>query len=287
MCLFSLAAGFRATWVQRNVRTGISMIAAPFWKILASGERAAGYVSGFFISYHTTCRQLRQCREQLVATMPDAVAFREIQAENRRLRKLIHFQSENPALVLRPVKVEVIYEYEGILTIDQGSLQGIHEGMCAITPQGIVGVVAHVGTLESRIYTLYSPYCRIGALLQRNRAFGIVRGTGSDNRNHICRMEYIDQKDSVLVGDIVISSGGRIFPRGFPIGRITEIPEKSGVYQVAYVEPFANPRHLDEVFLVERRQVSWKERAADNPIGKSSVGVPLPDDTTLQERYAP
>jgi rod shape-determining protein MreC len=161
--------------------------------------------------------------------------------------------------------------------------------MCALTPDGVVGIVTKVDPFQSLVYTLHHTQCRIGAMVQRNRALGVVHGSGSD-LSHVCRMEYIDMKDEVFEGDIVVTSGSAVFPRGLPLGRVTRVRDEGALLKTAYIEPFAQPYQIDEVFLVRRVQPSQEELAAftpPDPRADDSGGHAMPDTRPLQERWAP
>lgn len=188
------------------------------------------------------------------------------------------------------MKVHVIGRFEGTLSIDQGWAQGVHEAMCAISPDGsIVGVVAKVERSQSFIYTLHHTDCRIGAIIKRNRAHGIVRGSGNDF-SHICRMEYIDSGDEVLEGDQVVTSGGAVYPSGYPIGTVIGPPQGEGsLLMTALIKPAADPYRLDEVFLVERVQATEEELSGEYAApdhGEPPEGF-LPETESIQERLAP
>jgi rod shape-determining protein MreC len=218
------------------------------------------------------------------------VALRETEAENARLRAMLNFQRSEERLTLKPVKVRetgVFGAFDGTLIIDQGWVHGVRKSMCAMTPEGIVGVVAKVEPFMSFVYTLHHPKCRIGAIIQRNRAFGIVHGSGSDF-SHICRMEYIEGEEDVRVGDLVVTSGNSVFPKGYVIGSVIAPPQGTGsLLQSVQVQPAANPYRLDEVFLLERSQPEAEELAGPQEATTPAGGHPMPDRRTPQERYAP
>ncbi len=291
LSLISLASGTQANWVSRYVRTGVSVAATPFWRAMGLTSSTADYVSGLFISYNATRQELQDLRLQLAQTVPDQAALDELRAQNQRLREKLSFANQHSDMSLRLSRVKVIGTFDGTLIIDRGSVHGITEAMSVITPDGIVGVVKNAEPFQSLVYTLHHPDCRVGAMIQRNRSHGIVHGSGSDY-SHICRMEYIDMKDEVRPGDIVVTSGGAVFPAGLPIGRIIAPPQGEGLLlKAAYVEPFANPYRLDEVFVVMQAQMDADDLAgweAPEPRQEApGIAATMPDGRPLQERLAP
>lgn len=267
------------------MRTAVSVAAYPFLKILRISTDAAAYMKGLVVSYNEAHREAEALRARLSETVLDTAVTRELWAENRRLREMLRFQRDETRFVLMPAKV--IGRFEGTLIIDRGESHGVRPLMCAMTAEGVVGVVAKVLPFQSYVYTLHNADCRIGAMIVRNRAVGMVHGSGSDF-SHICRMEYIDMKDEVQTGDLVVTSGGPVFPPGLPIGKVTARFGERALLQRAYVEPAADIYRVEELFLVDRYQRSADERAG-RPIdpGSRAGGAPMPEWRTLQEQFAP
>jgi rod shape-determining protein MreC len=159
--------------------------------------------------------------------------------------------------------------------------------MCAVTPDGVVGVVARVEPFQSYVYTLHHADCKVGATVRRNRVRGIVHGSGSEF-SRICTMRYLDLKDDVRPGDEVVTGGGGVFPTGYPIGKITAVHGTGSLLKTAYVEPDADPYRLDEVFIVKTAVASIEELAETAPPeAPPRSAYAMPDERPLQERFAP
>jgi len=290
LSLVSLASGTQAGWISQGVRAGVSIAATPFWKGLSLSRDTAGYVFEFVTSYGAAREEADGLRRELARTLPEVAELRESRAEIRRLSRMLAYQRGEPRLTFAPAKVSG--RFEGTLIVDRGRAQGVRESMCAITPDGVVGVVAKVGPFQSLVYTLHHADCRISAIIQRNRAFGLVKGSGSEF-SHICRMEYIEGKDEVLEGDMVVTSGvmsgGPVFPSGLPIGNVIAVYGEGSLLKTAYIEPAADPYHLDEVMLVEKVQLTQEELTGQEAAHRPLVagGAPMPDHRSLQERFAP
>lgn len=288
LCLSSLGVGFRGAKIFEALRSGVSVVVYPFQKGFRMVEDALSYTSGLVFSYHEARKEVQDLKARLAETTLDEATLRELWAENRRLRTMLDFQRAESRFVLLPAKV--IGRFEGTLVIDVGELQGIVPMMCAITPDGVVGVVAKVEPFQSYVYTLHNAECRVGAMIARNRVMGMVHGSGSDF-THICRMQYIDMKDDVQIGDLVVTSGGPVFPPNIPIGKVTARFGGGALLQGAYVEPSANIYAVEELFLLKRFQRNPSELTGQEEsvtVDESRIGGDsLPDLRTLQEQLAP
>lgn len=297
----SLAAGKEAGVLTNGLRTAVSVAATPF--LLAMDAAADAGTAGieFFTAYGKAREEADMLRGQLARAMPKMVALREVSAENERLRAMLGFREQQSGLDLVPVEVDVIGWFEGTLIIDQGSAHGLRESMCVLSPEGIIGVVTKAEPYQSLVYTLHHADCRIGAMIERTRAHGVVRGSGSDF-SQICQMEYIDSDADVRVNDRVVTSGSSVFPAGYLIGYVSAQPEGEGsLLKTALVQPSARVYQLDEVFVLREAEPAPEELAGARTMPEDAVAAPAAEDErggedeeataftrqSLQERYAP
>jgi rod shape-determining protein MreC len=300
LSLISLASGHRGNVVSDAMRAVVSVVAYPFYQAFAAVENAVGYAAGFVMDYDALRDESYNLRSQLDLLLPEVGKVNELDAENERLRALIDFERRHPEMTFMPAHVvwapmsaQVISANKGVLVLDRGSMHRVEEGACAITADGIVGVITEVEPTLSYLATLHSRDCRIGAMVSDNdRIRGVLHGSGSDFSN-LCRMEYVDNKESVRVGDRVLTTGGGIYPPGCLIGTVREVRRGEGLYQLATVEPAVDPFRLDEVLIVKRAQPSSETLAGplaklDEPVAESQeTPDALPDLRSDAERLAP
>jgi rod shape-determining protein MreC len=86
---------------------------------------------------------------------------------------------------------------------------------------------------------------------ERTHARGFVRGTG-DPARYACKVEEVDARDEVEVGDLFITSGkGKWFPRGLPVARVTKVLKRElGRAQDVEAVPTVNFSRLDDVLVM-------------------------------------
>lgn len=291
LSLASLITGAEATFIHVAIKRAVSLTVYPFLKVKHSVEKAADYTFNLVFNYDAVHRENAALRQN-VATLKAAVSRRaELHDENRRLRQMMDFMRSQPRLTLEPAAV--IESYKGMLRIDRGSLHGIRESMAVVTEDGVVGVVIEVDAVSAVVATLHHPECKIGAMVMRNRlrAYdGVIHASGSD-LSRICTMDYIDMKNDVRVGDMVVASPESLFPSGYPIGVVSAPPHESGsLWKTAEIAPAVDPYRLDAVFVVRQAMPEPEELAAPpGPVvARSPSKAPeLPDNRPIQERYAP
>src|SRR5262249_46704992 len=88
-------------------------------------------------------------------------------------------------------------------------------------------------------------------VVQRTGARGFVRGTG-DETKYALNVEYVQRTDEVEVGDLLVTSGvGRRFPKGIPVGTVTQVIKRDfGIYQQVIATPAVDFSRLEEVLIV-------------------------------------
>jgi rod shape-determining protein MreC len=286
LCLASLAFGPDGSDVSAALRNGVSVVSHPFWLGLDFVEESYSYAAGFVMDYHRSYREANRLRNEYAELTQHVAEFDELKAEQRRLRRMLDFERNEELATLLPA--EIISRSLGAFTIDRGGSHGVEPAMCVIAPDGaVVGLVAEVSPFNATVFTLHNPDCKIGALVERNRVRGIVRGTGQFGEA-VCEMEYIDMKDMIGAGDRVVTMGTGIYPAGRPIGTVDSVEAGKTLQKKARVVPDANLQSLDEVFVITQALIPADEvRGRPRPQGAVSRAYPMPDERSVQERYAP
>lgn len=176
--------------------------------------------------------------------------FQEVKGENERLAQLLDFKKSSPhQLVAARVIGHDLLGQHSSLYIDKGSDDGITPGQAVITPLGVVGSVLTVDKKFAQILTLTDRYSDIDSVVERSRARGVIEGASP-----LCRLKYLQRTDDVQVGDNIVTTGlDRIFPKGFPIGKVIRVEKKDyGITQDVQVEPLVSSFDVEFVFVVAK-----------------------------------
>jgi rod shape-determining protein MreC len=298
LCVISLLTGTRAGFIGDGLRQAVAVTTYPFVKAMDYTERGTNYVFDFVLAHERMRIDNDSMRKDIAIYKTGLARVRELREENARLRGLLTFERDEPRLSLKPAKV--LESYKGILKIDRGYSHGIEKSMGVITNHGVVGIVIEAGIFTSTVATLHHVDCRIGAMVQRNRlrAYDGIIHAGGSNLSLYCTMEYIDLKDDVRTGDLVVTSPESLFPSGYPIGVVTAIHGSGTLWKSAELRPAVDPYRLDEVFVITGSSPSSSELAGYPGDGPPSEPARLPENTlekeiavmkveSLQERYAP
>jgi rod shape-determining protein MreC len=130
--------------------------------------------------------------------------------------------------------------------------------VAVIAPSGVVGrIVGDPAGRAARVQLLIDRNAGAGALVERSRAGGVVTGDGSG-----LRTEYVSTLADVVSGDLVVTSGlDGIYPKGYVIGQVTTVEQRSGVYKSIGVRPTVDFSALEEVLVVLDRPALPKDGA--------------------------
>jgi rod shape-determining protein MreC len=200
----------------------------------------------------TEVEKLRRENEQLRI---EAQQAREWARENAALREAVAWQKKLPwkTRVAQVVTRDAANWWRSI-QINLGSKDGIVKDLPVITPYGLVGRVHEVGGSYSRVVLLGDPLCPVAAVVDNaSRDTGMISpGDATVLDESIVEMTYITRHSQAIPGQKVFTSGlGGIFPKGIPIGHITDTNSVGyGLYLEARVKLSANLQELEEVFVL-------------------------------------
>jgi rod shape-determining protein MreC len=135
--------------------------------------------------------------------------------------------------------------------IDRGRSHDVRSGMPVVTDRGLVGLVTATSPHASRVMLLLDRQSAVDGMIQRSRARGIVRGTGTGS----LELTFMVRGDDVQPGDDVITSGvGGAHPKGIRIGKVIEVhADESRLLHTATLQPAVDFGRLEQVFVVLHR----------------------------------
>jgi len=177
------------------------------------------------------------------------VQYQENYLEAVRLQRMLDLKEQ---LDVTAVAAEVIDRDQAsvikTLLIKKGTSQGLRVGLPVLADRGIAGRITECSWHVSRVMLITDENSNVDALIQGNRAHGILQGAGSEG----CHLKYITKTEEVKVGDTIISSGiGGIFPKGIVLGIVRSVDKMDGgLFQKIGVSPSVNFDKLEEVLVL-------------------------------------
>lgn len=228
-------------------RMAISAV-APFQSMLAHATLLARDTWVHYFALVNVAQENGRLNEALQGALADRHRCDETQLANTRLRELLGLKErlEKPLISAQVIGKDPSPWFQSML-VDKGSQEGVKKGSPVITAQGVVGLVIEVTSRYAKVMLITDPNSAVDAVVQRSRARGIIKGGTSG----YCILNYVLRKHEVAAGDTVIASGmDGVFPKGLPIGQITEISQdESEIFQNVTVTPFVDFEQLEEVLI--------------------------------------
>ncbi|MEB3750320.1 rod shape-determining protein MreC [Geobacillus sp. FSL W8-0032] len=250
---FSLRSREQLTWPEQFVKDAVGFVQLLFGK---PAQLVAGFLENVNDLRHTyEENELLKARLEEYAALETEVE--ELRQENGRLRALLDKKESLRDFV--PIQATVIGRnpdrWRETIIVNKGAQHGVKKDMAVITPAGLVGKVQHASQFTSTVQLLSAldQNNRISAYVQgKENVFGLIEGYDEKRRELLLGEIPIDAK--VEKKQKVLTSGlGGVFPKGLPIGEVTEIkPGQYGLTKIVYVKPFANLYDIDDVIIVKR-----------------------------------
>ena len=229
-------------------RVAISLI-APFQEVVVHSIRFTKGIWRHYFHLVSVAKENDRLIKELKAATEKKNQWEEYRLSNIRLRKLLNFQKAmNEKLLPAEVTGRDTSSLFKAIIIDKGRLDGIKKGLPVVVPEGIAGQIIEVSHHYSKVMLIIDRYSAVDALIQRNRARGIIRGESADR----CLLKYVLRKNEIKIGDDVISSGlDGVFPKGQRLGRVSEVVRTSSeIFQEIYVTPYVDFQKLEEVLVI-------------------------------------
>ena len=136
------------------------------------------------------------------------------------------------------------------ILIDKGTADGVTVGASVVDSQGLFGQVIEVSRASSVVLLITDSTHATPVEVSRNNLRSIATGLG---RYDWMELEAVPFSADIRRGDLVVSSGlGGRFPRGYPVGEVTEVEKHATArFATVRVRPSAalnRSRHVLVVF---------------------------------------
>ena len=196
--------------------------------------------------------------------------------ENARLRRLLGASERVPEEVLVAELVAVdVDPYRHQVVVNKGLVDGVHLEQPLLAAEGVMGQILHLGAVNATAILITDPSHALPVQVNRTGMRTVARGTGTPNR---LQLPHIPNDADIQVGDLLVTSGlGGRFPRGYPVGEITEVERDPGrPFATVIATPSVQLDRSLEVLLVQTRLVAPDAQdamPADAANGVSAVEV--------------
>ena len=234
----------------RLIRVWAVGAVTPLEKALVWTQTATGNIWHNYFYLRGVRAENRSLKAQIERMSLEQVRMSQDADQARRLQALLAFKEQ---FISQTMAAQVIgssgSEQSRSVFIDKGHNDGIQPDMAVITADGVVGKVLHVYRSTSLVLLIDDQTSGVGAILDKTRVQGILRGTPSGE----VVLEKVMSDEAVPPGELVLTSGGDgVFPKGLLVGRVTKVTPGSELFLNIGVRPAADLGRLEEVLVVTK-----------------------------------
>jgi len=213
----------------------------------------------YMFKYEALAAENEQLKEELAEMEDHAREAEVVSRENERLRELLGLTGSHEDYKLQDAYIISwsSSDWTNTFTVNRGTNAGIQEGMCAVTANGeLVGIVSEVGPNYSVVKSVLDSSMEVSATIASSGYSGMVKGGYSTGLDGLLRMNYLPSAATIRNNDQVITAGSTVYPRGLVIGNVVDAGfDDTGVAKYALIEPAADVRSLEQVFLITEYNV--------------------------------
>src|SRR5580658_8503761 len=234
----------------RLIRVWAVDMVSPFEKTLVWTQTSVNSVWRNYVYLRGVRAENRSLKSQIEQMRLEQVRMSQDADQARRLQALLAFKEQ---FISQTMAAQVIgssgSEQSRSVYIDKGERDGLKPDMAVITADGVVGKVLNVYRSTSLVLLINDHSSGVGAILEKSRTQGIVRGTAAGE----VMLEKVMSDETVPVGEQVLTSGGdSIFPKGLLVGRVTKVAPGSELFLNIHLRPAADLSKLEEVLVVTK-----------------------------------
>jgi rod shape-determining protein MreC len=238
----------------------------PLEKTLVWSQTSCGNIWHNYFYLRGVRAENRDLKQQIERMRLEQVRMSQDADQARRLQALLGFKEQ---FISQTMAAQVIggsgTDLSRLVYIDKGYKDGIRSDMAVITADGVVGKVLRADPADrhvSQVLLINDQTSGVGALLDKTRLQGIVRGTPAGE----VVLEKVMSDETVPAGEQVLTSGGDgVFPKGLLIGKVTKVSQGGELFLNIAVRPAADLSRLEEVLVVtkiDERQAQPDQKGA-------------------------
>ena len=138
-----------------------------------------------------------------------------------------------------------------VLTLNKGKTDSIKQDFGVISSKGIIGIIDKTSNNYSTVISILNTTSSISALLKNTNHLGSLIWDGDSSE--FTQLTDIPKIAPVKIGDTIITSGqSSIFPKGIPIGVVTEFKlDQAENYYEINLKLFNDMTSVEHVYIIE------------------------------------
>lgn len=222
---FFLKAAGSSNGIKGTLQNAASMVTTPV------SEAIQGMKEGLrsLFRFKQVAAENASLKQEVERLQLEKAQMELTQNEKKELQELYSiFQYESMAgksVVAANVTALDYTGQEGVIIINKGSRDGIGQGCCVVSGDGLVGKITEVSERSAKVASLLAEQSKVSFQVKgKRKKTGIVE---SDGRGGLAGY-VLEAEGTVREGDELVTSGIGTYPEALKIGRIEKAEKKDG-----------------------------------------------------------
>lgn len=192
-------------------------------------------------------------RRKVAQLTTENLQLRQSEGDLRRMRSLLAYseQFNLKTSMAQTIMMDTAGRFKSII-IDRGAADGVEVNDAIVNANGLIGRVVLVTNDLAKVQLFTDNNASVGALVERTRRQGVVRGNGTT----AVQMFDIPSLADVRAGDVILTAGiDGIFPKGIPVGVVTRSDPGQSLFKTIHVRPAVDFGSIEEVIVIHTRKI--------------------------------
>lgn len=241
--------GETRTLFERTVMTILSPVPrAVHWIGGNTSEMYHGY-----LDMRRAVAENYQLHRQVADLTAENLKLRQSDADLRRLRSLLAYadQVNLQTSMAQVIMLDTSGSFKSVI-IDRGSSAGVQINDTIVNASGLIGRVVLTTKDMSKVQLMIDNNCSVGALVERTRRQGVVRGDGAAG----AQMYDVPSLADIQPGDQILTAGiDGIFPKGIPVGTVVQAQRGQDLFKQITIRPAVDFGNIEEVIVIHTRKI--------------------------------
>lgn len=254
------------------IRTGFTVLASPLQYAVDFPIRLINWVDLLISTKSSLIQENMKLHYQQIMLEAELQRLMALKEENSQLKELLLTSSNATlkAMAGQILAVEATLSRQ-LVILNKGKREGVYRGQPVLDAKGVMGQVIDVGYMTSTVLLISDAKSAVPVRDNQTGEHAILVGLNDPSELALINMP---KTSHIQVGDLLVTSGlGRLYPEGFPIGKVISIQDLPGeAFITVKVQPIAMLNKNRLVLLIwpdeEQRkitaQINERLRAAES-----------------------
>jgi len=231
----------------------VMMIFSPVPKTVNWIGGAASDMYHGYLDMRRSVAENNELHRKVADLATENLKLRQSETDLKRLRSLLGY-SEQFAMqtsMAEAIMLDTSSRFKSVI-LDRGSNAGIEVNDAVVNANGLLGRVVLTTKDMSKVQLVIDSNSSVGALVERTRRQGVVRGDGTNG----AQMYDVPSLADVQAGDNVLTAGiDGIYPKGIPIGVVVKAEKGQELFKLIRLKPSVDFGTVEEVIIIHSRKI--------------------------------